>query len=419
MSTAVAKIEQLNRMSPDELKKQPAEALAVYADSLRSNKIAALGDGQVFVRRDEKGVARGFVGQVSLSVKNNEIYNVQGKTKISADGYTKLNQIAGVSIVTPPTLSLPDGQRVVNPYILRETDPMTKRSRTVGVWVRKTAVGYAPTGSLMVIDGSLYLDLEIYFLQDVMKKISKAKEAGRLCLFGQITDEEKKTCLILPYQFGIYVVAKLSHQEILSALDTHIQRQKFAERVAVTICERNVLRKHPAIAASQVDALAKGESWDKMPDKVQVKVFGWAHDMTPKDIEKAAHAADSDEPTPGVQVQRSTVKTTETEEGQTIDMEDMEGAYEDAATEEAGGKEPSKPADEGGEDEPPKPFEFDPTQTPKMQKEALIEVYGLNPFIAAWDETVGTEWTKASPEQKREALIKIADQLKKMQEATE
>jgi len=122
---------------------------------------------------------------------------------------------------------------------------------------------------------------------------------------------------------------------ILDCIEEHIQRQRFGDRIAQTIVERNILRDHPAIAASTVTPKKKGEK-----TIAYVTVYGYRHDLEPPNINKILAQAERGEEV--VEVEAETIEEVPIEEEQKA-MEDVEKVDEEKAKEspEEGPKEPT------------------------------------------------------------------------------
>ncbi|MDW0113808.1 hypothetical protein QT711_11475 [Sporosarcina saromensis] len=250
---------------------------------LRKQNVAALGDGEVFVKKTDNGRIRSVKGAVTLSERNGEIATIQGKTMTTAKGFNTLNQIAGLSIITPEKLTLPDGQIVVNPYPI--IDP---ESGTISkVWVKKIAIGYSPTGNLVITSSTLLYDIKMYFIQDVMKKVTYNQGAGRVCMESMLTEEEKQTCIFLKIEGLLGVAANIQHKDVLKAIDTYINKKQFAERNAQSICERLVMSKHPALASAAYVT--------KQGEVAKVPVVGYVHDFNREELLDIAEAAERGE----------------------------------------------------------------------------------------------------------------------------
>ncbi|WP_205510322.1 hypothetical protein [Paenibacillus elgii] len=254
---------------------------------IEKQNITVLGDDQVFIRRTPQGLIKSVKGAPTLKEAHGEIAVIEGKAMTTAKGFNSLNQIAGLSIITPEKLQLPNGEIVVNPYpiIDPESHTITK------VWCKKIAIGYSPIGNLVITSATLLYDIRMYFIQDVMKKVQYNAGAGRVCLEQSLTDQEKATGVFLKIDGFLGVWADFNHKEILKAMNTFINKKQFAERNAQSICERLVMAKHPALShAAFVDA--QGNEKNRM---ARIPVVGFLHDFNKEQLMDIAGQAERGE----------------------------------------------------------------------------------------------------------------------------
>lgn len=319
-------------------------------DRWQAEEIATLGESDMFVRRDEAGVARCFYRKVRLSTSKDrkELVEIEGKWSISAIGYEKLNQVAGVHVMTPQSI-LVDGREVANPHV-----QYSPTGELVRVIARKIAIGYSPIGNLVAVDAVRHYNFEAYFLQDLQNKLSKvqAAQAGTAwsCPFDQdaevLVDDLGRRVKVKPADggkskeyvfvsvkgaFGIWVDP--SHDEIRSVMRQHIQHQKFGDAIAQKLAWRNALKPHPAIATTNVVVPQGGNS-------AEVTVFAWKHDLTEKALRQLGEQVARGEQLANVEVRR--------EEGE-ASLEELDAAAgEDAdgdLSEAGGGGAAEAPAD--------------------------------------------------------------------------
>jgi hypothetical protein len=254
---------------------------------LKKQHIACLGDGEVFVKRLPNGQIRTVKGVMNLKESSSEIAVIQGKAMTTAKGFYHANQIAGLSIITPQNLTLPTGETVVNPYPIMDPDSQTIRK----IWVKKMAIGYSPTGNLVITSATLLYDMNMYFIQDLLKKVTYNAEAGRVCVESMLTDEEKKTGIFYKIDGVMGVWAKVSNKDILKCIDTFVNKKQFAERNAQTIAERLAMQKHPALShIAYVDA--KGTEKQRA---AQVTIIGYVHELTQDKLLDIAEQAERGE----------------------------------------------------------------------------------------------------------------------------
>lgn len=293
-----------------------------------NEETANLGDRSVFIRRAPGGGIAAVWQQVRLEEAKGHLYWQGRGLAISASGYQFCNRIAGLSIITPDSLTLPDGRSVVNPFPV--TDPDT--NQITQVWCKKIAVGYGPTGNLVVTTSTLLYDCRVYLLEEVYKKFVKNKKIGVLRLHGLVTDEDRKKYLPLRITPEITLLADPENEDVIEGLGTYIQRMKFAERLAQSIAERNALRHHPALSFSQVNA--QGEQGRR---SAVVQVIGWTHQLSQDELLEIARRANEGRP-----IDNATVIDLGTA---AADEEDEAAAVEEVDTE--GGEAPDLPTNAG------------------------------------------------------------------------
>ncbi|TMV49392.1 hypothetical protein FE783_12830 [Paenibacillus mesophilus] len=254
---------------------------------VEKQNIAILGDDQVFVRRTPGGLIRSVKGAPTLKESHGEFAVIQGKAMTTSKGFNTLNQIAGLSIITPATLQLPNGDIVVNPYpiIDEESHTITK------VWCKKIAIGYSPIGNLVITSATLLYDIRMYFIQDVMKKVQFNQGSGKVCMEQMLTEKEKQTGVFLKIDGTFGVWADFTHKEILKAVETFINKKQFAERNAQSICERLAMSKHPALShAAYVDC--QGPEKQRV---TKVQVIGYVHEFSKEQLMAVAEQAERGE----------------------------------------------------------------------------------------------------------------------------
>lgn len=256
-------------------------------EAIRKESIACLGDGEVFIRRNQEGQIRSVKASVRMAEANGEIAVIQNKAMTTGKGYYKANQIASLSIITPQKLKLPTGETVVNPYPVIDPESGTVRK----FWVKKQAVGHGPLGNLVVTSVTLLYDLNMYFIQDLLKKVKYSAQAGRICLEAQLTEQERKSGIFYKIDGPLGVWADVSHKDILTAIDTFVNKKQFAERNAQTICERLAMSKHPALSH-----IASPQATGAEKQRVaQVTIVGYVNDFTREHLEELAGKAESQE----------------------------------------------------------------------------------------------------------------------------
>lgn len=302
--------------------------------------------GEVYVKVHQGQILRPIKAQMMLWEGLGHIYKIKKTYAISSSGYRRLNKVASISLATPQKVIV-DGREQPNPFI--ERSPETKMIETVHI--RKIGIGYSMAGNIVAVDKTLCFNIKTYFLQAIQAKMKR-----KLWKDGHATDElEYPNCAKLgteekePKEEGEWSFFKIepplgiwvNHEDpaILDCVEEHIQRQRFGDRIAQTIVERNILRDHPAIAQSTVYPKKKGEK-----TVAYVTVYGWRHELEPPNINKILAQAERGEEV--IEVQVETIEEIPIEEEQEA-IRDIKKT-DDEEAKKSPKKGPEKLADEPG-----------------------------------------------------------------------
>ena len=288
--------------------------------------LATLGDGQVFVGRDSQGAIRTIKGRVQLHANLGHFVNIQGKTIITKDAYMVINQVAGISFIDPLTMVV-DGVKQSNPHV--ERAPKTRAILSVSI--RRTGIGFSPVGNMLAITKSLYWNVHTYFIQDLQAKMKKFPTCAVLGTADK-QPTEKKYCPIswsngrpvegkeqthsfsgremvfYPIEEPVGIWIDLGHSEIQSVFDQHTQRQKFGDRIAQSIIDRNIIADFTGIKRVAVT---------NNTQSVWVNVYGWKHDLDFRRVKDVAEQITAGTLTPGQIEHRASVVEVEAEEIET------------------------------------------------------------------------------------------------------
>jgi len=243
---------------------------------------------ELYVKVQNNQILRPMRGFFTLFAKLGHLYKIKGSYSIAIGGYRLLNKVASVSLATPEKVIV-DGREQPNPYIERNKE--TRLNEVV--WIRKVGIGYSLIGNVVVIDKTLCYNIKTYFLQSIQAKMTAVEwKDGRAtdtllhpnC--AKLGTEEKEpkeegewTFFKVEHPLGIWV--NESDPAILDCVKEHIQRQRFGDRIAQTIVERNILRDHPAISVSRVE--------DKKKNGLvvaYVPVYGFRHELQAPNIKE-------------------------------------------------------------------------------------------------------------------------------------
>lgn len=251
------------------------------------------GDGEITLNFAGK-VLKNVSGTVNLKESEKDFHIIQGKAMISAAGYHKLNRIAGINIISPPTLWW-DGQEVSNPYPVPGKEPGVIKA----FFARRLGIGFSPIGNLVITDKTLYFNIATYH-QEVLVKLANEKPGTcklgirYLCPFAPNAKPQKgddgehyvidegKTYLFHSIEEGAGVWMDLTSPDIMKVFKDHTQRQKFAERIAQTIIDRNILKAHPSIGVQNINP---------KNGIAPVTAYGWKHELIRQDFDEITRKA--------------------------------------------------------------------------------------------------------------------------------
>lgn len=228
---------------------------------------------------------RGFF---TLYHKLGHLYKIKDSYSISSTGYRLLNKVASVSLATPEKVVV-DGRDQPNPYIERNDE--TKMIEVV--WIRKVGIGYSLVGNVVAIDKTLCYNIKTYFLQSIQAKMKRVEwKSGKPtktllhpnCAKLGIEEKEPKgdgdwAFFKVEPPLGLWV--NYADPAILDCMEEHTQRQRFADRIAQTIVERNILKDHPAISVSKVEPKERGGLV-----VAYVPVYGFRHELEAPNIKE-------------------------------------------------------------------------------------------------------------------------------------
>lgn len=316
---------------PPEKNKLPA------APQENGKKLALTADfGTVYVKVDNSGhMMRPIRATMQLFEKLGHFYGLPGKwnpdTKkrernyaIASAGFTHLNKVASISILTPLTVIV-DGVEQPNPYVERN-----KRTRAIeSVIVRKIGIGYSPAGNITAIDKTLYYNVYTYFIQSIQAKLKKSewidgketdKKANPDAGVVGIADKEPTKAgswVFFPIEEPLGIWVNYADQAIIDCLEEHVQRQRFGDRIAQKIVERNILKDHPAIGISNV--IPKAGAVADQGQTAYVEIYGYRHDMGYADLKDVMKQAARGGEDPKVEVKAGVIdKIDPDEERQTV-----------------------------------------------------------------------------------------------------
>ncbi len=233
----------------------------------------------------------------------------------TAQFYRKMNKTQGIQLLSPPQTVIEKGELGGNPYITLYPNESPKR-----ITMRRVGIGRSTFGQLMLYDKTFTLNLQTYLLQSIDAKSRKVPECAMLgardarpnaFVFreinwqsgekangekyrypeaGDVKKHEVNPAMLqfidVDGQIGFWF--DVSHPEIRAVYSEHIQRQKFAERIAFTIIDRNIIKDATGIGklATKREKIA-GKMQDVLVQD-HIKLSAWIDHTDPSRLTKMA-----------------------------------------------------------------------------------------------------------------------------------
>lgn len=244
----------------------------------------ARGQGPALITAVEDGNIVAVRADVELSIDNGGIKMISGNPTISAAGYDLLNKVAGINLIQPKTVGVPGHGEQPNPFVLYD-ECMCPRI----IYARLSAVGYSPAGNIAVVDQVLHFDLVAYKQRDAMNRIKRYPRFGKIMSRSAIDPKNQGYFMpVLDKDFGIWLdtgcpcedTKRYGQTEFFYWLDGVMQRQQFADRIAMGFLRRNALKHHPAIGVVNVSLDAGG--------RCLIPVMAWRKDLSAERVRAIA-----------------------------------------------------------------------------------------------------------------------------------
>lgn len=306
--------------------------MARYIIDVRRQSVAILGSADVFVRRSPSGDLRQVIAPVRLSMGDGTLYQIPKRYEkrvrgtelrfnekkhrgqswdlvpiyehpdralVSAEGYLRMNAVAGCSVQLPDT-TIVDGARQANPYVRRDSD-----GDVVQVVISVLVAGPAPTtGNLVVVQYTLDMDPRtdlLHMLAGIAKGWSPKRRATTDDDDGDRMAEEEEEASKAARNASVRMMSRADYNEwrttmepaercrwhwvrlhgpigyahdltappVAAAYTKYLGIAQNAVKKAQTVARRNAMRSHPALARHAVvlDADRSGAT---------VPVVGWS-----------------------------------------------------------------------------------------------------------------------------------------------
>lgn len=180
---------------------------------------------------------------------------------ITATGLDYINQFIGISFVTPDWLVSDDGKKVENPQIVYSPNGLVERIRC-----RTIGIGRSQSGNLTAFDLTFVYSFIAYLGSDIYAKWCSTKDNkvttkpwGRLVSDeGYVPDSTKKRFAV---SSGIYLECDLSAPEVVSLIPKQLEEQKFADRRALSMARRNIIKAMTGLTYANDDSTVSVTCW--------------------------------------------------------------------------------------------------------------------------------------------------------------
>lgn len=232
--------------------KSPLEERPIV-NKTSGTRIVDQGRNSFLIKVTPEGIVRQTIMEVTLLAEKGHFYLGKGKGKeappriITAQGFVYLNSLAPLSFIPQTTLVNNEGKVVGNP----SKDLVNKT-----VTVRRFAVGRSWDGSLRAHDLTLTYDLNAYFAADVLAKYNYASYGPNGSTieppWGKIVNERaaerlldsKDTWSYVRVAPGVCLAFDCTFKLVRELYREHAEREKFPDRQATALCNRNILKNH-------------------------------------------------------------------------------------------------------------------------------------------------------------------------------
>ncbi len=277
--------------------------------------------GTLYCRVSGNQILRPIKAQLGLYEEMGQIYAVKKEYAITHSGYLLLNKVASINLVTPQKVMVDERERP-NPFI--ERNPKTKLIETVNI--RKIGVGFSTVGNVVVVDKTLLYNIYAYFIESVQAKMKKyvwkanqktdEKLHPNAAIIGTAGEKPTKDGRWAFFETVSPLGMWMNYEDpaIIDCLNEHTQKQRFGDRIAATIVERNILKTHPAIGISKVQPQEGGAPGHK---KAFVTVYGYRHEFGPVQIDEILAQAEAGSKT--LDIKAEVIEPEKEEEAQAID----------------------------------------------------------------------------------------------------
>lgn len=244
-------------------------AMASAIKALHNQDVAAIGNHEAFVRRSpHNGQLRQVMRPVRLSLRDGTLYNFKGTTKLTYEGFCRINAVVGAHVGLSRTVYV-GGEEHVNPYVERMEGKGGRLGDIRRVVVAVMVIGPSPdTGNVVAVNYLLDYD-PAKDLQHMLATLAEKHPADCFLIPEQFFEPERGWHWV-PAAGGVGYAHNLTAPEVCKTYQKYINIVQNAAKKAQTVARRNAMRSHPAFAQHSVEIMSAND-W-----AVRVPVVGWA-----------------------------------------------------------------------------------------------------------------------------------------------
>lgn len=287
MSTAITK-----PVDPMPVRPQAQTAMKRFEAGPILSAIPGVKEVEV-LKRGPDGSIRQIRARMQLTAAQKDLWSMPGSTdpELSASAYYRMNQVYGAVPMTPPRI-LVDGRMVENPYIRHhEASGAVLWTVYEAVWIGRNAVGNITVSRIrMHFDPRLYRTQALlkawrgkpgkpgYSFRDKatgeMKEVAAKKGTGN-ATWGQLVATKHAASLDGPTKRLFHIseedtlVVDIEAPEVAQIIETYSQLQQFADKRAITMADRNALKKMMGIFKCAPDGTVSVIGWSESDAALQ------------------------------------------------------------------------------------------------------------------------------------------------------
>ncbi|EDT15845.1 hypothetical protein [Clostridium perfringens] len=179
--------------------------------------------------------------QITLKLKEEEemlIFNEKNEPSITYLGYNYMNNVVNASVHMPDTILI-DGNIKENPYIVSNDSGVLE--------VTANAIAFCKfNGGIVSASATVKFNTEVALTNALMEIVALDKKAGQLIKTG--SEKEDNSSIIRKINDHLSLKVFLNNDKVVRAISEYTANKATGERKAISIAQRNALKKLPPFA---------------------------------------------------------------------------------------------------------------------------------------------------------------------------